>query len=713
MRMKLKAIIPILLLTVSVGVFAFSRFGYKIDPPGRYEAIIQLVGTILKEGHYQPKPIDDAFSQAVAKKYLKILDVEKKFFLQSDIEKINAVDKHIDNELLDAAPLEFFATTNEIIKKRIAEAGALYPEILAKPFDFNTNEKITLDVDAINFPKDEADRKEAWRKMLKYRTLEKLTELQDIQEKSKGKADFKAKSDKELEAEAREKVLKVYDRYFDRLKNKMNDDERFSMFVNAITTTMDPHTDYMPPADKRYFQEQMAGKFYGIGAQLKEEDGRIKIVSIVTGSPSWKQGQLKADDVILKVAQGDKEPVDITGFASEDAVKLIRGAQGTEVRLTVKSTDGTVKTVAIIRDEIVLDETFAKSAIINGSHKIGYIYLPEFYADFNDRNGASCAEDIEKEIKKLKAENVDGIILDLRFNSGGSLPDVVKMAGLFVPEGPVVQVRARGNDVQVLRDRDKNVQYDGPLAIMVNEYSASASEILAAALQDYKRAVIIGSNTFGKGSVQRILELDNFVKGDFGGSLGGLKLTVQKFYRINGGSTQLKGVAPDVTLPDPYYETGERKDPDALKWDEIPKAGYTTWNDPVDVNTLRKNSEKRMANNESFKIINDNISMLKKLDEQKTYPLNITAFKAEQKSNTAALKKYDNANDKVNPLNMNALKVDLDRIAGDSSKLARSKEWVNLRTKDPYLNEAVNVMNDLIGISLPKMKSNNLMSTKN
>ncbi|MCK7553488.1 S41 family peptidase [Chitinophaga sedimenti] len=339
---------------------------------------------------------------------------------------------------------------------------------------------------------------------------------------------------------------------------------------------MDPHTDYMPPADKRYFQEMMAGKFYGIGAQLLEEDGRIKITSIVTGSPSWKQGQLKAGDVITKVGQGDKEPVDITGYAVEDAVKLIRGGQGTEVKLTVKSTDGTIKQVSIIRDEIILDETFAKSAIINGEHKIGYIYLPDFYADFNDRDGASCAKDVAKEIKKLKAEGVEGIILDLRFNPGGSLPDVVEMAGLFVPDGPMVQVRSRGNRVQVQSDRDKSVQYEGPLAIMVNEYSASASEIMAAAMQDYKRAVIIGSNTFGKGTVQRLLELDGFMKSDALGSLGGLKLTVQKFYRINGGSTQLKGVEADIQLPDPYYEVGERKDKDALKWDEVEKAKYNT-----------------------------------------------------------------------------------------------------------------------------------------
>lgn len=701
MKMKLKVLVPVLLISISAGIFAFARIGGKEDPPGRYEAIITLIGQILKEGHYQPKNIDDAFSKQVFAKYLRNLDGEKKFFLKSDIDALKSLETHVDDEL-NGAPLEVFAKTNELIKKRVVEVAAIYPAILAKPFDFSKEEKIVMDPEATDWPADDAARVEAWRKSLKYRTLEKYSELIDTRDKEKTK-----KTDAELEAEAREKVKKVYDRYFDRLKNRMKDDERFSLYVNAITTTMDPHTDYMPPLEKRSFNEQMAGKFFGIGAQLREEDGRIKIVSIVTGSPSWKEGQLKADDVILKVGQGKEEPVDIGGYAVDEAVTLIRGNKGTEVRLTVKSVDGTTKTVTLIRDEIKLDDTFAKSAIITGQHKIGYIYLPEFYADFNDRQGAFSYDDVAEEIKKLKAEKVDGIILDLRFNGGGSLPDVIKMAGLFVPEGTMVQVRSRGGETQQQKDRDKSVQYEGPLAIMVNEFSASASEIMAAAMQDYKRAVIIGSpSTFGKGTVQRLLELDNFVRTDLGGSLGAIKLTVQKFYRADGGSTQLKGVIPDVILPSAYYEVGEKKDSDALKWDEIPKADYVTWRDPVDVNTLKAKSANRVADNEAFKIINENIAMLKKLDEQKSYPLNLTAYKADEKKNAAALKKYDAVNDKVKPLNIASLKVDLDKIKSDTVKMARNRDWLKFRTRDAYLNEAVNVMEDLIMQSYPKLKNN-------
>jgi carboxyl-terminal processing protease len=700
---RMKVIIPVALLTISMGVLAFSKL-HKEDPPGRYEVIMGLVGQILTQGHYQPKEINDAYSKEVFDKYLKSLDSEKKFFLKSDVDGLKAVSTHIDDEL-QGAPLDCFNGINAIIKQRVAEAASIYPELLSKPFDFTKEEKVVLDPDKVDYPTSQEERKEAWRKVLKYRTLEKLTELQETRDKvAKDKPAEKGKTDAELEVEARSKVKIVYDRYFDRLKNRQDDNERFSMFINAITTTMDPHTDFFPPAEKRAFEEQMAGKFFGIGAQLKEEDGKIKIANVVTGSASWKDGRLKANDAILKVAQGDKEPVDVTGYAVEDAVKIIRGSKGSIVKLTVKSVDGTVKVIDITRDEVVLDDTFAKSAIINGQHKLGYIYLPEFYADFNDRNGARCAEDVAKEITKLKAENVEGIILDLRFNGGGSLQDVVQMAGLFIPEGPIVQVKSRSGDPMILRDRDKSVQYGGPLAIMVNEYSASASEIMAAAMQDYKRAVIIGSNTFGKGTVQRMLNLDDFYSNKEIGALGAIKLTQQKFYRANGGSTQLKGVASDIQLPDPYYEVAERKDNDALAWDEIPKASFTPWFEPVPVEALKKNSEKRMASSEAFKMMNDNIATLRKLEDQESYSLNLQTYKTEQKTNNNALKRYDAVNDKVKELNIASLKADLDRLSADSAKLARNKDWLKFRQKDIYLDEAVNVMNDLIALSYPKLQ---------
>jgi len=416
-------------------------------------------------------------------------------------------------------------------------------------------------------------------------------------------------------------VLKIFDRSYDRLKFKVNEDDRFNDFVNVITSAMDPHTSFFPPVDKRYFDEQMSGRFFGIGASLREEEGYIKINTLLTGSPAWKSGEIQVGDAIIKVGEGNDEPTDLTGYEVEDAVKKIRGKKGTPVKLTIKKQDGVVKVVTLIRDEIVQDETFARSEIVsNGKSKLGYIFLPEFYADFEDPKGARSFDDVRKEVIKLKEAKVDGIILDLRNNGGGSLYDVVQMVGLFVEDGPIVQVKDRDGKPSVLRDRDKSVLYDGPLAVMVNELSASASEIFAAAIQDYKRGVIIGStSTYGKGTVQRNIGLDKdlgFMSAN--SELGTIKLTLQKFYRINGGSTQLKGVKSDVVIPDLYehLKMREKDDPDALPWDEIAKADYTPWKNSFDLNSIKSSSASRVNNSSSFNLIKTKTEWLSKQNDK-------------------------------------------------------------------------------------------------
>src|SRR5690606_10572755 len=504
-------------------------------------------------------------------------------------------------------------------------------DILSKPFDFTINEEVDLDSDRIDFAATKAEHNEMWRKYLKYLTLERYVDMVNTREKNKDNKDFEKKTDAELEKEARDKVVTIMERTFDRYKFKFNEEEKFNLYVNTITTTMDPHTTFFPPVDKRYFDEEMSGRFFGIGASLQYEDGNIKIASLITGSPAWKSGEIQVGDIINKVAQGAEEPVDLTGYMTQDAVKIIRGKKGTEVRLTLKKTDGTVKTVSIIRDEIVQDETFARSAIVKtGATKIGYIYLPEFYADFDNPKGARSYVDVAKEIIKLKEENIDGIVMDLRGNGGGSLIDVVQMAGLFIEEGPIVQVKDRDGNPSILRDKDnKTVLYDGPLAVMVNEMSASASEIFAAAIQDYNRGVVIGStSTFGKGTVQRNIGLDpgsNFMSSN--SELGTIKLTLQKFYRINGGSTQLKGVYPDIVLPDnlEHIKFREKDDPDALPWDEIPQASYTKWNAGYNLKSVIQLSQERVSKNEAFNTIKNTSEWLSAQNNKK-YSLQIDQF---------------------------------------------------------------------------------------
>ncbi|MES1217376.1 MAG: carboxy terminal-processing peptidase [Bacteroidota bacterium] len=463
---------------------------------------------------------------------------------------------------------------------------------------------------------------------------------------------------------------------------------------------MDPHSEFFPPVDKRYFDEEMSGRFFGIGASLQYDDGNIKVSSILTGSPAWKSGELQAGDLIVKVGEGKEEPVELTGFVVTDAVKLIRGKKGTEVRLTIKKQDGAMKVISLIRDEIVQDETFARSAIVkNATSKIGYIYLPEFYADFDHPNGNRSYVDVAKEVAKLKEEKVDGIVIDLRNNGGGSLYDVVQMAGLFIDEGPIVQVKDRDNRASVLKDKDKSVLYSGPLAVMVNEFSASASEIFAAAIQDYNRGVIIGStSTYGKGTVQRNIGLDPETGFSLSNSdLGTIKLTLQKFYRINGGSTQLKGVYSDVVLPDNLenLKVREKDDPDALPWDEINKAPYSNWAAGYDIKTIQKLSSERLESNVAFKLIKDNTDWLSRQND-KSYSLQIDKYRKEQKMIRATIRQNEALLKLQNEMNVSALSTETNKWASDKNKMDRFNQWLKNLQKDIYLDQAVKVVDDMI-----------------
>ncbi len=444
--MMSKKFIPVLLVLTAASLFLAFQTQGKADhdnPKSKYIRILRNVGLLLEQGHYSPKKIDDNFSKEVLKKFISDLDNDRNIFLQGDLDDFKKYEGRVDDEIHGSELLSFYGI-NEVYQKRLNETSVLYKDILAKPFDFSKDENVQLDREKLSNPKNEAERKEIWRKRLKYMVLGRYADLQESREKNKGKEDFKYKADSTLEREARDAVRKQIERYFTTKKNRETSDENFSTFVNAITGVMDPHTNYFAPIDKRSFDEGMKGSFFGIGAVLKEDDGKIKIGSLISGGPAWKGGDLKVDDEIIKIAQGNAEPVDVTGYGVTDAVKLIRGPEkGSEVKLTVRKMDGSVKVISLLRDEIKLDDTFAKSAIINGDHKVGYIYLPEFYIDFANPNGAKCSEDVAKEIKKLKEENVEGIIIDLRGNGGGSLPEVVKMAGLFIEDGPVCVVKGR------------------------------------------------------------------------------------------------------------------------------------------------------------------------------------------------------------------------------------------------------------------------------
>lgn len=714
--MMSKKFLPIFLVLTAASFFiAYSTQGKneKDNPKSKYAKVLRNVGIILEEGHYSPKKIDDNFSKTAFKKFIEDLDNAKNILLQSDIDALKKYETKIDDEI-HGAEIKSFFDVNEIYLKRLNEASILFNAILAKPFDFTKDEAIQTDIEKLSFPKTLAERTEVWRKYLKYLVLSKFVDMQEEREKSSAtkkkfnteadsinKVPFKAKVDSTIEKEARDVVRKQMARYFTTKINRENKEENFSTFINAITGSMDPHTTYFAPVDMRSFNEGMSGSFFGIGAQLKDDDGKIKIASLVSGGPAWKQGDLKVDDEIIKIAQANGDPVDVTGYDVPDAVKLIRGAtKGSEVRLTVKRTDGSIKVITLFRGKVDLEDTFAKSAIIDGDKKIGYIYLPEFYLNFNDASGHKCSEDVANEIKKLKAENVDGIIIDLRNNGGGSLPEVVKMAGLFIQEGPICQVQSRGEKPYTWKDNDNSVLYDGPLTVMVNEFSASASEIFAAAIQDYKRGIVIGStSTYGKGTVQRTIPLNPERENQLFGNenkddLGSIKLTLQKFYRVNGGSTQLKGVTPDIVLPDRFesLKFREKDNTLSLPWDEIAKVDYTTW-----TSTLTDNPSSYLKNSETTTLgkIKATLLEMDKLND-KEYSLNSTKFKQEKKQLNATYKVLDSLFKLQKELVVKNNAADALPVDAAKDKVDKNNAWLKRLSNDIYIDESVKIMKNMI-----------------
>lgn len=669
------------------GCLAFGR-----PPEDRYNKILHSTGVVLEKGHYSPKKVDDNFSAAVFDGFINKLDPDKNIFLADDVQQLSKYKTTIDNEI-QGDTVAFFYDAMRIYKQRMGDVKKSFAAIASTPFDFTQDETLIVNDKDERFAATAQEQQDLWRKKIKYLALQKYADLENQRTKD---SSLKKATDADLEVKAREFALKIVNRYADRQLNKPSLDDYFSEFVNTITNEMDPHTSYFMPVEKREWNEDITGKFYGIGAFIGEENGNVKISSVSQGGPAWKIGGVNGGDIILKVAQGDNPPVDVLGYESTDVIKLIRGDKGTTVKLTLKKTDGSVKTVAIVREELKLDETFAKSTvIIKDGKKIGYIYLPKFYTNYDGNDGASCSKDVAAEIAKLKAENIEGLIMDLRDNGGGSLYEVVQMVGLFVPQGPVVQVKGRQGAPGVLDDKNSGVVYTGPLEVMVNEFSASASEIFTAAIQDYKRGIITGSSsTYGKGSVQSPIALNKVIQSDE--DLGTIHLTIQKYYRINGSSTQLKGVTPDIILPGYYefYDMMEKDNKTALPWDELSKTSYEVsaaapYLTPV-INEYKKASDSLTV----FEQIRKNTQWLANENKQPvslnlaTYRQHNEVVKKEVEATRALLKLSKQ-------LDIENTTADKTNLSGNADKSERNKAWLNSLKQDVYLGEALNIVYDL------------------
>jgi carboxyl-terminal processing protease len=690
---------PIFFSVVAIGLLIAAYYP-KVNNAQKEAVLMHAVLTGLNQLHYKPVRVDDKFSEKVYDLYLERLDGAKRFLTQEDIAQLESFKYQIDDQA-ELGSFEFFDLSVELLQNGLDKTAQYYKEILASPFDFTQEETIQMDGEKRAFEANDAALKDYWRRYLKYETLSRVNDA--LEEQEQAGEEQEKKSVEVLEQEAREDILELFDNWFERL-NRLDRDDRLSYYINAMTGIFDPHTNYYKPKDKEEFNIRFSGRLEGIGARLSSDGDFTKVVDVVVGGPAWQGKELEKDDLIRKVAQDGEEPVDIKGMILDDVVQLIRGKKGTIVRLTIEKVDGTVQEIAITRDIVQLEDRWAKSLIFDGKtegERVGYIYLPSFYADFQDRNGRFSSIDVEKEIEKLKAENVDAIILDLRDNGGGSLRDVVKMGGFFIESGPVVQVKGRANPAKILRDVDPRVQYDGPLVVMVNENSASASEILAAALQDYGRAVIVGSkSTFGKGTVQSFFDLDRTVNGYSEiKPLGDLKLTYQKFYRINGGSVQLRGVIPDIILPDNfhYFTMGEKRNDYAMEWTEIEPTQYGQEVMRIqNIEELKRRSEERIADNKTFKKILENAKRLKEQRDQSSYPLSLEAYQSvEQKRNAEAKRFNDLFDQKVNNGIYN-LEVDLPAIDIDESRKARNEDWIKTISKDIYLKETINIVHDML-----------------
>ncbi len=669
----------------------------KTEDPEKDKLLLELLTFVLEKGHYSPVEINDDFSKKVYKKYLDNIDPTKRFFIQSDIDEFSKYETSID-DMIKNKDLTFFNLTNARLLKRMSESREIYEDVLSKPFDFTVKESINVDYEKLPFSKSKSELRDRWRKQLKLSALSSITDKEQLEEDKKKKDNaYEMKSFDVIEKEVRENSLKSLNEYFDFIEKELERDDWFAIFLNSIVERFDPHTFYFSPDDKEKFDVSMSGTFQGIGARLQKKESGVEVSELISGGPAWRGKELEAGDLILKVAQGKEEPLDIAGMRLDDVVKKIKGPKGTEVRLTVKKVDGTIKVISIIRDEVETEETFAKSSIVvKDGKKYGIIYLPKFYISFENKENRDAFKDVAAEIEKLKAQNIDGLVMDLRDNGGGSLETVVKMVGLFIPDGPIVQVKAPGRNPEVLPDKDSRVQYDGPLVVMINNFSASASEIFAAAIQDYKRGIVVGSkHSYGKGTVQNVIDLNQFIRGNSYGDLGALKTTIQKFYRINGGSTQREGVKSDIVFPDrfSYLDMGERDEESALPWDKIEPAKYQPLS--VSYDNVIANSRKRIASNPTFNLINENAKWIFERKDENDFSLNLIDFKHELEVTDVKIKKFKQISDYKNQYVFYSLPDEVALFEKDTLLKQKRERWHEELQKDIYLEETLNVISDM------------------
>ena len=692
----MKKNITIIMILFSLVFVSWKLSLPKFDNPSKDKLLIEVIKYVLDKYHYNSIEINDQFSQEMFDTYLDLLDSQKKYFLATDIKEFERFEFELD-DMIKSYDLTFFNLSHQRLLQRIKEVKEFYPSILNKSFDFSIQENINLDFENISFPQNNRERINRWRKQLKYSALD-IYDIKLSEQNLKSKSSENPKSNETLIKESVDLVKKNIENVFD-LMGDLQRKDWFSNYINAFVVQLDPHTFYFKPEDKERFDMSMSGKFDGIGARLSKESGGIKIVDIILGGPLWRDKLIEIGDEIIKVAQGNEMPVDVIGMRLEDAIKLIKGPKDSEVRLTIrKKIDGEIKVVPVIRDEIKLEETYAKSTIIKKQDKkYGLITLPKFYVDFDDYKTRNCATDVKIEIAKLKKNGIEGLILDLRNNGGGSLQTVVDMTGLFIEKGPVVQVKSFGDRKQVIFDKDPSISWDGPMVILLNQMSASASEILAAALQDYKRAVIVGSSkSFGKGTVQNVIDLNRFMSNS-NFDLGALKITTDKFYRINGGSVQVEGVKSDIKIPNrlSFIPIGEDDEKNPLGWDKIGSANFQQWSGYNNLNEVIKLGNDRIKESKFISLVEENAKWIASKQKTKSRSLNYSELKRNEKIDKDYLSKFDEIKNYKNNLEFEFISNNENQFEEIEEIIERRNIWINALKSDFQLNEGLNILDNL------------------
>ena len=686
--------------------FEISNVNFSSDEPNKDRLLVDLVSYVLDKLHYDPQIINDDFSIKVYDDFIDAVDSQKRFLLKSDIELFSQFRLSIDDQI-NSSDIAFFNVVYETLKTRIDEVESFYGEILEVPFNFQLNEEINLDYENLEYASNSDELKKIWRKRLKLSALDGYASKKEIKDNGE------VISEQEIEKESRTAISENLKDFF-QFNSELERSDWFSIYLNSIVTQFDPHTSYLAPEAKEAFDQNISGKFQGIGARLFKRNQQVEISEIIIGGPVWRDNLLNVGDIIIAVAQSlEEEPTEISLMKLTDATDLIKGEKGTNVFLTVKRVDGGIEQVEITRDIVELEETYAKSSIIkDDSNVYGLINLPRFYVDFDDYGERNAASDIKKEILELKNKNINGLILDLRNNGGGSLKTVVDITGFFIEKGPVVQVKSIGGRKEILKDNDPSIIWDGPLVILVNEFSASASEILAAALQDYNRAIILGSKqTYGKGTVQNVVDLNNVISGNTYGDLGSLKITTDKFYRVNGGSTQLEGVKSDLIFPNrySYIDIGEKDLENPLSWDKIDPARYDNSVKVFNYAQAISNSKERIGKNEYFTIIDQHAKLIKSKQDDKTISLDYNSYKEDQEEFKLQSDKLKVIEEFISPylFEWNDNNLNANSSYNDDMKEKRDR-WIESLQKDIYVDEAMNLLKDL-----SSFKGNDILSQIN